>query len=66
MPENRALMTWTLWCADCEDEFTGQARVMVHTVNEQGHPTNVTFAFAESPCPIKPAHTVGDPVEWPG
>jgi hypothetical protein len=66
MPKHTEHMTWTLWCADCEVEFTGEARVMVHTVNEQGHPTNVTFALAESPCPINPAHRVGDPAEWLG
>jgi hypothetical protein len=66
MPENQVLMTWTLWCADCDDEFTGVAMVTVHTVDEQGEPTNVTFAFAESPCPTNPAHRVGDPAERPG
>jgi hypothetical protein len=66
MPKHTEHMTWTLWCADCEDEFTGEARVTVHTVDEQGQPTNVTFAFAESPCPINSAHRVGDPAEWLG
>jgi hypothetical protein len=65
MPEREEVRTARLWCADCDHVFRGEARFMVHTVEDSPEPVAASFHRAVSRCPNCGSSRVGDAAERP-